>query len=49
MLQLLGERWQAASADTKAKYAAMHAENKVKADEAIRVYATGAKTDDADS
>ena len=48
MLQLLGERWQAADADTKAKYVAMHAENKIKADEARRVYAAEAKTDESD-
>ncbi len=39
MIELLGERWKAADADTKAKYAAMHTENKVEADEARRVYA----------
>ena len=48
MLQLLGERWKAADADTKAKYVAMHAENKIKADEARRVYAAEAKTDESD-
>ena len=30
MFKLLGERWRAADADTKAKYAALHAENKAK-------------------
>ena len=43
MLKLLGERWKAADADTKAKYAEMHAENKNKADEARRVYAADMK------
>jgi hypothetical protein len=46
MLKLLAERWKAADADTKAKYATMHSENKVDADEAKRVYyATDAKGD----
>jgi hypothetical protein len=50
MLKLLGERWKAADADTKAKYAAMHAENKAEADEARRVYAADTKDDsDAES
>ncbi len=50
MLKLLGERWKAADADTKAKYVAMHAENKAEADEARRVYAADTKDDsDAES
>ena len=40
MFRLLGERWKAADADTKAKYATMHSEHKAIADEARRVYAT---------
>ena len=36
----LGERWNAADADTKAHYTALYAANKVKADEARRVHAT---------
>ena len=39
MFKLLGERWRAADADTKAKYAALYAENKAKADDEWRVYA----------
>ncbi len=37
--RLLGEKWKAADADTKGKYAALYAENKIKADEARRMYA----------
>ena len=36
----LGERWNASDADTKAKYATIHAENHV---EAMRVYAADTK------
>jgi len=41
--KLLGERWKAVNADTNTKYAAMHAENKVEADEAMRVSAADTK------
>ena len=43
VFKLLGERWKAADADTKANYAAMHAESKVDADEARRVYTADTK------
>jgi len=49
MFRLLGERWKAADADTKAKYATMHAENKANADEARRVYAAEVHADDSDA
>ena len=49
MFRLLGERWKAADADTKAKYATMHAENKANADEARRVYAAELHADDSDA
>ena len=49
----LGERWGALDADTKARYAALYAENKVKAEDAKRVYAesvvVGLGSPDADS
>ena len=35
----LGEKWNAADADTRARYAALYAENKPKAEEARRAYA----------
>ena len=41
ILKSLGEKWRAADADTKAKYAALYLEHKAKADHARRVYATG--------
>jgi hypothetical protein len=37
MFKRLGEKWRAADADTKAKYAAMYLECKAKADHALRV------------
>jgi hypothetical protein len=37
--KLLAEMWKDADAETKAKYAALYAENKAKSDEARRVYA----------
>jgi hypothetical protein len=39
IFKLLGEKWQATEADSKAKYAALYAENKVKADAARQAYA----------
>ena len=39
IFKLLGAKWQAADVDTKAKYATLYAENKVKADAAIQAYA----------
>ncbi len=39
MCKHLGDRWKAADEETKAKYAALYMENKVKATEARRVYA----------
>ena len=41
ILKSLGEKWRAADADTKAKYAALYLEHKAKADHVRRVYATG--------
>jgi high mobility group protein B1 len=39
MFQLLGEKWQAADADTKAEYVTLYAANKVNADAARKAYA----------
>ena len=38
MFKLLGEKWQAADADTKAKYAALYVKNKARADDARLAY-----------
>ncbi len=38
LFKRLGEKWQAADAETKAQYAALYAANKAKADDAIRAY-----------
>ena len=39
IFKLLGEKWREADAETKAEYAALYADNKVKADAARRAYA----------
>jgi hypothetical protein len=38
MFKLLGEKWQAADTDTKAKYATLYVKNKARADDARLVY-----------
>ena len=43
IIRRVGEKWRGADAETKAKYAALYADNKVKADAARRAYADAAR------